>query len=250
MLKKELKEIILPALLRLSTLLMLLLILWAGTGAPLKGGYFVIFLPYIIFWIANNFGLNAFKCEYKDNSFEYLLSFPLSKGRIFLYKFAPRAMVLIVLTIVYEVLASIYLMPVFNTESFQIGGFAIFDPVFFPAWVFYFLAVSFAISLFDWKSLRIIIGLLPLLLTILVSLGIKTLLESFSIKFETYHYLHGVSFLFGAIIAAGILGAAFALVYKKFDLRGMTYHRKKFLSRALPPLLLLTAVSVTYMVLA
>lgn len=246
MLKKEFREIIIPALSRLATMALFLIITMIVIPSSLKISLYVMCLAYVTFWIANCYGISAFKSEYRDNAFEYLLSFPLSKSRTFMNKILPRLAILTFLTVIYEVLAVIYIVPLFREQSFQVGGFALFEPVFFPLWVVYFLFAGITVGLFDWKSMRILVGFVPLLLTIFISLGIKTLFDSFSIRFNPFCYLHGFSFAIGVLITIGIMGAAFVSVYRKFDLRAMTFHKKKFIFRSLPALLLLTAISIVF----
>ena len=72
---------------------------------------FIFLLGFIIFLTANHYGFHAFHCEHKDRAFEYLLSFPFSKYRVLLYKLIPRVAVLFLLTLLYEALASYYLVP-------------------------------------------------------------------------------------------------------------------------------------------
>ena len=248
MIKKEFREIIIPALSRLATMALFLVIAMIVVPSSFKISLYVMCLGYVIFWIANCYGISAFKSEYRDNAFEYLLSFPLSKSRILMNKILPRLAILSLLTVIYEILAVIYIVPIFREQSFQVGGFALFEPLFFPLWVAYFLFAAITVGLFEWKSLRILIGFVPLLLTIFISLGIKTLFASFSIRFNPFCYLHGISFTIGVLIATGIMGAAFVSVYRKFDLRAMAFHKKKFVLRSLPALLLLTAVSIIFTV--
>ena len=177
MIKREFREIIMPALSRLATMALFLLIMMIVIDSFLKISLYVMCLAYVIFWIANCYGISAFKSEYRDNAFEYLLSFPLSKNRIFMNKILPRLAILSVLTIIYEVLAVIYIVPMFRVQSFQVGGFALFEPLFFPVWVIYFFFAGIMVGLFEWKSMRILIGFVPLVLTVFISLGIKTLFD-------------------------------------------------------------------------
>jgi len=249
MIKKEFREIIIPAISRLGTMALFLLVTRIVIGSPLKIGLYIICYAYVILWIANCYGIGAFKQEYRDNSLEYLLSFPLSKCRIAFIKLLPRAAVLILLTAIYEVLAVIYFLPVLRSQSSQVDGFALFDPVFFPVWVVYFFGAGFSVGLFEWKNLRILIGFVSLLFTVFISIGIKTLFDSLSVSFSIFYYLHGISFVIGIVIAVGIMGAAFVSVYKKFDLKPSQFHRKTFILRSLPLLLLITAISIAFTIL-
>jgi hypothetical protein len=249
MLKKEFREIIIPAISRLGTMALFLLATRIVIGSPLKISLYIMCYAYVILWIANCYGIGAFRHEYRDNAFEYLLSFPLSKCRIALNKLLPRVAVLVLLTAIYEVLAVIHLLPLLRSQSLQVDGFALFDPVFFPVWVVYFFGAGFSVGLFEWKSLRILIGFVPLLFTILISVGIKTLFDSLSVSFFIFYFLHGLSFVIGVVIAVGIMGGAFVSVYKKFDLKSSAFHRKKFILRSMPLLLLLTAISIVFTIL-
>ncbi len=249
MIKKEFREIIIPAISRLGITAFFLLVTSIVAKSPLKIGLYIMCFAYVILWIANCYGIGAFKHEYRDNALEYLLSFPLSKCRIAVNKLLPRVVVLALLTAIYEVLTVVHLLPVLRSQSFQVDGFALFDPVFFPVWVVYFFAASFFVGLFEWKSLRILIGFVPLFLTIFISIGIKTLFDSLSVSFSTFYFLHGISFVIGVVIATGIMGAAFVSVYKKFDLKSSVFHRKKFILRSMPLLLLITAISIAFTII-
>ncbi|MFC2156073.1 hypothetical protein ACFLRB_06260 [Acidobacteriota bacterium] len=249
MLKKEFREIIIPAISRIGTMALFLLVISIVNGSPLKISLYIICCAYVILWISNCYGIGAFRHEYRDNAFEYLLSFPLSKCRIAVNKLLPRVAVLVLLTAIYEVLAVIHLLPILRSQSFQVDSFALFDPLFFPIGVVYFFGAGFSVGLFEWKSLRILIGFLTLLFTIFISIGIKTLFDSLSVSFSIFYYLYGISFIIAVVIVTGIMGAAFVSVYKKFDLKPSQFHRKKFILRSLPLLLLITAISIAFTIL-
>ena len=73
MLKKEFKEIIMPTLTRFSFILIILLtaFILGGFKLPRRGSAFIMmFSSVIIFWIANNLGISAFKFEIQDNALE------------------------------------------------------------------------------------------------------------------------------------------------------------------------------------
>lgn len=72
---------------------------------------FTFLLGFVIFLTANNYGFYAFRCEHKNQALEYLLSFPFSKYQVLLYKLIPRIAMLFLLTLLYEVLAFNYLIP-------------------------------------------------------------------------------------------------------------------------------------------
>jgi ABC-type transport system involved in multi-copper enzyme maturation permease subunit len=264
MFKKEFRDILKPTLLRLSVLLIVPLLalfkvpirkislfLFAGVFRFIKGpAYhvdiymigFIFLLGIMIFWIANFYGTNAFKGEHKDRAFEYLLSFPFSKSRILLYKLVPRFAVVVVLTAVYEIFAFRYLVPL---EDIRGGLFFIVDPVFFPFWVLFFLMAGFFLGLFEQKNWIAVVTLSVFLAVIFISIGLcKSVLRAIEPEILYRSYFTGLSFLVGVFVILMVLGAAFFVVYRKFDMKSPGRYAQRYAFIVLPPLAVFTVLSI------
>ena len=148
MLKKEFREIIVPTLLRLSILLMFPLLDLLEVARYIEGPSYYMFISFtlglVTIWIASTYGIDAFRNEHKDQALEYLLSFPLSKFKIALYKLIPRISILMVLIAINLVV--------------DFTGFADFEgegPVFYVMVVFspVCLVIFFLLSVFREKEI-------------------------------------------------------------------------------------------------
>jgi ABC-type transport system involved in multi-copper enzyme maturation permease subunit len=215
-------------------------ILKSGTGNIYMTS-FTFLLGFIIFLTANNYGFHAFRCEHKDQAFEYLLSFPFSKYRALLYKLIPRVAILFFLILLYEALAFYYLMPL---RSIQGALFFLMDPVFFPFWVLFILAAGFFVGLFEQKNWIAVVSLMVFLGFIFISLGIKTIIRSISPGMAQSIFLSGISFVLGTLVIMVVLGTGFLLVYRKFDMKSNSIFAGRFARFVLPALASLTALSI------
>lgn len=244
MIKKELREIIIPALTRLSIILIpapLLLIVGAGTSPVIDIlKITAATMAVAILWVANNYGIHVFKCEYQDHAFEYLLSFPLSKAKIIYNKLVPRTAILLGLTVFYE--CSLILLWL-NGVPLS-GGFLSFplNPVFFPLWVIFFLFTGFCLGLVEQRSWRAAANFLIFLCYIFISLAAFPALRYLDIFHLEFRF--AACFAIGALIIIAIMGTAFMSVFKTFDLRMVKSYGKKILFRTLPLILLLTVIGV------
>jgi ABC-type transport system involved in multi-copper enzyme maturation permease subunit len=239
MLKKEFREIIVPALLRSSMLLIFPLFSLLGiTRVMSNRDYFTFFsgiLGIAAIWIAATYGLDAFKSEHRDQALEYLLSFPFSRFKIVLYKLIPRISILTVLV------AANLVVNIFGlSDRFEKGFYFMFF-LFLFSLVMFFLLSGFFISLFfETKPSRILYNTAVILSMVAISMGIHSLLKSG----ELDRHLYEISFLIGCVMVMLLMGIAFVSVYKKFDLKPARVHGSKFLLRALLPLTVLAAVGL------
>ena len=203
---------------------------------------FVFLLALMIFWTANHFGSNAFREEYRDRAFEYLLSFPFSKSRIFLFKFIPRVSILVVLVALYEVLAFFYVIPM---RDIQGALFFLIDPVFFPFWVVFFFLGGFFVGLFEQKNWIAVVTLTVFSSSILISLGVcKRIIRSIEPTIISGNYFTGLIFIFGILFILFLLGMAFFIVYRKFDMKSPALYARRYAFIVLPPLVSLILVSI------
>jgi len=249
MIKKEFREIIVPALIRLSIILIpapLLLIVGSG--------YYPVInilkitaatLAVAILWVANNYGIHVFKSEYQDHSFEYLFSFPFSKARIVYNKLAPRAVVLFGLTVFYEGL--VILIWLNKPQSQEFLSFPL-NPVYFPLWVIFFLFTGFCLGLIEQRSWRAEANFFIFLCYIFISLAVFPALRYLDIFAGEFRLAS--CFAVGALIILVIIGAAFVSLFKTFDLRMLKSYGKKILFRTLPVILLLTVIAVVIVIKA
>jgi hypothetical protein len=249
MIKKEFKEIIIPALTRLSIILIPapLLLIVGSSHYPVINILKITAatLAVAILWVANNYGIHVFKSEYQDHSFEYLLSFPLSKAKIVYNKLAPRTAILFGLTVFYE--CSVILIWLNMPQSKEFISFPL-NPVFFPLWVIFFLFTGFCLGLIEQRSQRAGANFLIFLCYIIISLAVYPALKYLDI-FQGEFRLASC-FAVGALIIIAIMGTAFVSVFKTFDLRMVKSYGKKILYRTLPLILLLTVISVVILIKA
>ncbi len=262
MLKKEFRDIIKPTLVRLSFLLIIPLLALFKVSlfkifhflsisvlhiikAPAENIYlssFIFLLGLMIFWTANHFGSNAFREEYRDRAFEYLFSFPFSKSRLFFYKFIPRVSILVVLVALYEVLAFFYVIPMRDIKG---ALFFLIDPVFFPFWVIFFFMGGFFVGLFEQKNWIAVVTLTVFYSSIPISLGVcKRIIRSIEPNIIFRNYFTGLSFIFGTLIILLVLGVAFFIVYRKFDMKSFALYSRRFAFIVLPPLVSLTVLGI------
>lgn len=262
MIRKEFRDILQSTLVRLSFLAIIPLLALLNVS-PWKiyhfllvsmfrilNGYaehiylnsFTFLLAVMILWTANHYGTHSFRGEHRDQAFEYLLSFPFSKLRILIYKVIPRVSLLLLLTILYEVLAFHYVLPMRQVQG---PLFFFIDPVFFPFWVLFFLMAGFFLGLFEQKNWIAVVTFLTFFSTILISLGLcKAILRAVDPGIVNKSHFTGLSFLIGVILVLLVLGTAFFTVYRKFDIKSPGLHARRFAFRVLPPLVLLTLSSI------
>jgi hypothetical protein len=149
---------------------------------------------------------------------------------------------LLLLTILYEILAFYYVVPMRQVQG---PLFFFIDPVFFPVWVLFFLVAGFFLGLFEQKNWIAVVTFLTFFSTILISLGLcKAFLRSVDPGIVLKSHFTGLSFLFGVILVLLVLGTAFFMVYRKFDMKSPALHARRFAFRVLPPLVLLTLSSI------
>jgi hypothetical protein len=248
MIKKEFKEILLPVVIRLligGTIITLTLVFLYYYGHKNDGSVTYLLEPalmlmgIVIIWIANSIGVTAFTSEYKDNAFEYLLSSPYSKLELFYNKIIPRLLMLFSLSIPYAIFDYI----LFEPELLEyIPMLEVFYFLFFSTLIF---LNSFFLSLFSWKNLRMVtwvIYVFPAICTGNILLYLHKYLSISNISDNKLSDWFLVNISLGII--AFILGLAFYLVFRKFDLKSESIHKKKFGIYAGVPLVLIVVVGI------
>jgi hypothetical protein len=267
MFRKELRDIFKPTLVRLSFLLsvpllalfkvslwkiyhFLMISVFRILNAYVDNIYvnsFIFLLGMVILWTANHYGTHAFGTEHRDRAFEYVLAFPFSRYRILMYKLVPRGLLLLGLTVVYEVLALVYAAPL---EVIQGPLYFLMDPVFFPFWVVFLFLVGFFLGLFEQKGWIAVVTLITFFSAVLFSVGVcRPVIRVVGPGVFEGSFLTGMGFLFGVLIVVLVLGIGFFRVYRRFDLKSPALYAKRFAFFVLPPLVLLTIISV-YLLIA
>lgn len=160
-------------------------------------------------------GLAMFYRERKDKGFEYLLTLPYSKLRIFLYKVVPRVVVLTIMgsamVIFMEMTVSDFLLPLL---FFQLG--------------MVFMSLAFS-SLFAGIVAGVIMAYFYVLSTLFVVYFFKD-----SLRLEPILPPHILAGLFLLVP----LGISFFLAYKNLDLKPYKYMVRPYFYVAVPLLLL------------
>jgi len=151
MFKKEWLDIQIPAWSRIAVALLFLLTQVAfdrerslsELALSLYIGFYICSL-----WAANYIGLSTFRTEFRDQAFEYLFSFPLSKGGLLLRKLLPRILLLAIMIALYLLLwNSAGLAADFGRLPFQ-------APQTYLIWLGFLFLAGFFLSPFNWGNLR------------------------------------------------------------------------------------------------
>ena len=246
MIRKEWRDIVPPALLRIFTgavtmfLMFTAMRLFGESKAPvfLDLIYFLISLLWIpILWIAYNLGINMFKKEQTDNAMEYLLSSHMTRSGIFIKKIIPRLIMLILLILTY------YFIYRFNDNSDVLREIVIIE---FPKIIFIIFAAFFCsvfISLYEWGNIKS----LAWLIIIFPGYHLSLILDHFL-------HLNIVSDNSGIVVSLGlinisiliitiILGTGFYFSYKYSDIRPQKILKNKFALISGIPLILIVLAS-------
>jgi hypothetical protein len=102
---------------------------------------------------------------------------------------------------------------------------------------------SFFTSLFGKKNFMGLLTVVSLIIFALSGFALKHLLGTIDIYFVQEN-LAGLSFLTSLFIVDLIIGGAFFLVFKKFDVKSLNRHGEKFVLMALVPLILVSIVTL------
>ncbi len=180
--------------------------------------YMGFFASVVLF--AGYSGLAIFHWERKDKGFEYLLTLPCSKLRIFLYKAVPRVTVLVLIG-----------LPLVIFTKMTVPGFLL--PLLFFQWGMVFMSLAFG-SLF----VGIIAGIIMAYFYVLSS-------YFFEYLFRFIFYLEPIVApnIIAALFLLVPLGISFFLAYKNIDSKPLTYTVRPYLYVAVP-LLLLQAIII------
>lgn len=179
-------------------------------------GIFVPVFVVIVLIFAVYSGVSIFQAEKKDRALEYLLSLPVSRGKILAIKILPRITVLMLLIV--------------------IGGFlSIFQTMISDAIsviLVFFIAVL--ISLAVDSLVNAVIGVL-LINIILYYTSIITSYLTIKYRFlGSTEPLFWLSYLVPGLLLLLPLAVAFGVTFKNFDLKPLKWQAKPYLVIALP----------------
>jgi hypothetical protein len=230
MLKKEFRDtlriLLESAVMLLAVPLIILMSLIMGFKVN-YGQLIKVTLIITVFAFSGYSGLGMFLWEKRDKGFEYLLTLPMSRLKLFIYKLLPRMFVLILLLGAWVL--------VFNTP---VNNYIV---------VLIFIQLAAAcLSLAFNSYFAALIGI--------ILLGFLYSLSSRFITFLFYRW-EGISidpfavispYVLAALLLGIPLGISFLLAFKNFDLKPHKYVIKPYLFIALPLLLVQAAVIFLY----
>jgi len=166
MLKKEWRDIFLPALLRLSVgplFAAFQLTISRGNDEGTAVSFYIGF-ALSIYWIANYLGLTSFRSEFRNRSFEYLLTFPGSRLRLLAYKLIPRLLTLGIIVAMVSFFFSLCLAQFSKFSPEALAQFRETFPFLTPSvlgqWALILFFISFFLSLVDWGAFRLVMPII------------------------------------------------------------------------------------------
>ena len=100
-------------------------------------------------------------------------------------------------------------------------------------------------GLFEQKNWIAVVTLTVFSSSILISLGVcKKIIRSIEPTIISGSYFTGLIFIFGILIILFLLGMAFFIVYRKFDMKSPALYARRYAFIVLPPLVSLILVSI------
>jgi len=183
-----------------------------------------VFVPTIVIYSVYS-GANVFQSEKKNRAFEYLLSLPLSRWKIILYKISPRIVFLLLLLVV-----SVF--------------FSVFNNVWINGLIFIIL---FLISLFLSILLSsAVFGFIEVALAFWLIYSNAQIINFFLWRPETTGAIvpSFLSYLISAALLLIPLGIAFWITFKNLDVKSIKLQIRPYLFIALPSILILIAFVV------
>ncbi|MFC2156074.1 hypothetical protein ACFLRB_06265 [Acidobacteriota bacterium] len=247
MIKKELREIIIPAVLRLGISqipVLVLVILKTITGSDIDILVATVcFFGVGIYWVANHYDIQAFNAEFKDQAFEYLLSLPYSKYRLLYNKLLPRVFVLLWLTFIYEGIVFAILLRPASSLLFVIFPFG---PDFFLVGLIFFFFCGFCLGFIESRNRRAGLNFVLFIFFIVTTFGFIILLDTLGAAQEVYQVSWSV--VYAALFIMVILTVSFFPLFKKFDLKRVNLYKKKILYRLLPPVVIFSSIAIILIV--
>lgn len=197
-----------------AIIFMVLAAIFAGIVASDQDVYLAPALEIFLLLYASFTGWSMFERERQENAGEYMLSLPLSRGRLLLLKFLPRLLSVSLVLLIYLHLHQSWQLPSFLSPfdfSFLYAGF-------------FLLSIAFSVSFKNFIS--------AFFLTCLLSIG-----QSLLIKLLDNSREIGQAIL-QASATILIFPLFFILLFQQYDIKPVSHFNKKFL----PGLLLLAGL--------
>lgn len=240
MIIKEFKRLLVPLAIRIGFTIILSIIIGIFFRDKLSNSsllksilfYFTWIFGITLLWISNYLGSSAFHDEHRDNAIEYLLTFPLTKSRILLNKLIPGIVALLSLMLTYVILFYSVVLPIIHQqETIPVSLRLLFTPILLPVWCLFIYLSAFMVGFFDWKEIRLLISFVHLTFFFMTTNEalkvLKLLINTDNAANEFKFFVIGG--LIGVLLILVFLGISFLPIYYKFDMKGMTYHKKRFI---------------------
>jgi len=248
MLRKEFRELLIPTALRLSIILLPVVfsVVMDFGNFSLEKNLVVVWIFWGIagIWIANYYGTHIFHSEFRDHALEYMLTFPVSRSRLFFYKLIPRLSLLGILIGIFELMGLLLFLNVANhiNETIYFAAF-----LGYPLWILFFLFCGFCIGMVEDRNWRAVVNLGIMIAFFLISIGIGRFI--FHQGLANIRVAANLGSSLGCLVVKAILLTAFVSIVRKFDLKALALYKKRFSIRALPPLIILAGIGIAIMVL-
>lgn len=245
MIKKEFKDIIKPAGLRVLSGVVIIMLFF--TALFIFGEKNVLYLVnivnmfkflfwVIILWISYNLGINMFKQEQADHAMEYLFSSPLTKTELVIKKLIPRLLVLLFLFLIYFFIYHSHIL--LNIQSKQYFGF--FQILFLILGMFFGSAF---LSIYDWGNFK---ALVWLIITI-PGYNLNLIFDHYADKniVEGHNITLSFSFFsYSLFTILAILGIGFFFVFRNSDIRPQKILKNKYAFISIIPLSAIVLISL------
>ncbi|MBN2135798.1 MAG: ABC-2 transporter permease [Acidobacteria bacterium] len=176
----------------------------------------------LIFWISLVYTYTFYQQEEEDKAWEYLLTLPVTKSRIFWMKMLPRLVIITILTLIHTVLFILYLSDV------NINDVGFFHPVSFYLLLVFMLFLS-AFTGWGWnkgKVLRGIFFMWGVFFPIIFASG--KIFEYFKITKFMGIEIDFWSIIIALFIIMIVCGIAFQSVFANYDCKSAEIHTRRF----------------------
>jgi hypothetical protein len=231
MLKKEFRDTLI--ILLQSSILLLSIPIIMGLSLVINTDISFVQLlkaaSFITLWAFTGYsGLAMFQAERKDKGFEYLLTLPLSKLKLLIFKMVPRLSVLVIIGGSYALLA----------DTGSVGDY-------FAALLIFHLGAAFLSLAFQSLFPAVVAVILLATLFSLANMFVGSVyLQVKQLAFNPYSIVP--PYAAAALLLLVPLGISFFLVLKNLDLKPYKYSIRPYLFIALPVVLLQAIIIAVY----
>ena len=206
---------------------------------------------YTLFWIitAVYLAYNMFRAEDSDDAREYLLSLPISRWKLFIFKMVPRVAILSVLAVFQGYISYFCCRDVTSWYSNSVHGMA---------FIVFVQICGFILGIVGRKSWIARSVLLVMVICVLLGLGIIDMIfervidvlwesQPFSVVVKWNNLFRNSSLFLNIAVNFALLALIIVPIYKSWDLKPMRVRELRFAKRSIIPLLILAA-PVVYLV--